>query len=735
MINGVSDSNVIDINMTFTEDKVDSVVNAGGAKTINMRLGAHYILAQNVAGKNELLKELVAIRKGDDLIIFHADGSKIVFANYYLLCAPSNDEDQEAQDSCSVTVAGKDGGEHTFTSDESGSNGPNATDISFIVYTQGSHSALENIVATSNEFDDLLSNTSTANSGSSFGSAMAGLLAGAAAAGGGAAAGGTATVVNTITGTIVLGPVVAGHGLQVQLYKEDGVTLLTTAKVDENGRFTGQIGDYAGVVIAKVVDTTAGADYVDEATGQNIDLADSSAFTLLSVIDASAGGTITVSITPLTTLAAQEAGVDINGSADASVASGVTLTKTLTAQKVNDANKGVAKAFGLGTDADVVTDTVVAVVDQSGSAAAGNTYGKVLAALSGVDDVTGSVADTITKLKAELSGSGDQLTLNTAGKQTLIDGASNAEAGNSAIASSGLAGDVVASVNAVSTTDIDAVVDTTAPTVSAAVSNAVDNVGGTRNLSISGEPTNDLSPQLVGTVSAVLNTGEQVNVYDGSTLLGHAIVTGTDWTYQDSRTLDSGATPSYTVKVSDAAGNESAASAAFTLTINIPTLTLSATADSNLAENAAYSAAAPTLSGGAIGAVTYTLEGADALDFTVSATGAVSMVARDFENAADSDTNNTYAYTLKATDADGNTATDAVIVTVTNVTESASLTLSVTADSNLAENVAYAATAPTLTGTAIGAVTYTLEGTDAADFTVNASTGAVSMIADRKSVG
>ena len=144
-----------------------------------------------------------------------------------------------------------------------------------------------------------------------------------------------------------------------------------------------------------------------------------------------------------------------------------------------------------------------------------------------------------------------------------------------------------------------------------------------------------------------------------------------------------------------------------------------------MAENAAYSAAAPTLSGGAIGAVTYTLEGADALDFTVSATGAVSLVARNFESAADSDTNNTYAYTLKATDADGNTATDAVIVTVTDVTESASLTLSVTADSNLAENVAYAATAPTLTGGAIGAVTYTLEGTDAADFTVNASTGEI----------
>ena len=50
------------------------------------------------------------------------------------------------------------------------------------------------------------------------------------------------------------------------------------------------------------------------------------------------------------------------------------------------------------------------------------------------------------------------------------------------------------------------------------------------------------------------------------------------------------------------------------------------------------------------------------------------------------------------------------------------------ADSSVAENVAYISSAPSVSG-AIGPLTYTLGGTDSALFTVNASTGVVSMVA------
>ena len=91
-------------------------------------------------------------------------------------------------------------------------------------------------------------------------------------------------------------------------------------------------------------------------------------------------------------------------------------------------------------------------------------------------------------------------------------------------------------------------------------------------------------------------------------------------------------------------------------------LSLSGIADSNQAENSAYTSATPSLSGTPIGSVTYTLGGDDAGLFTVnSSTGVVEMVS-DFESPADSGSNNVYNYTLIATDDDGNSDSLAVAV-------------------------------------------------------------------------
>ncbi|MDG1821748.1 MAG: hypothetical protein P8H25_00005, partial [Flavobacteriaceae bacterium] len=183
----------------------------------------------------------------------------------------------------------------------------------------------------------------------------------------------------------------------------------------------------------------------------------------------------------------------------------------------------------------------------------------------------------------------------------------------------------------------------------------------------------------------------------------------------------------YTLVATDTGGDTATDAVVVTVTNVVVEMTLTAAADSSVAENAAYTSAAPTLGGDApVGTVTYTLSGDDAGDFTVNAsTGVVSMVARDFENPADADTDNVYNYTLVVTDTAGNTASDAVVVTVTNV----AITLTAAADSSVAENAAYTSAAPTLGGDATsGTVTYTLTGADAAQFTVNASTGVVSMV-------
>ena len=82
------------------------------------------------------------------------------------------------------------------------------------------------------------------------------------------------------------------------------------------------------------------------------------------------------------------------------------------------------------------------------------------------------------------------------------------------------------------------------------------------------------------------------------------------------------------------------------------------------------------------GAVTWSLEDADdAGDFEIGESSGVLTFAEvpDYEMAADGDTNNVYTVTVVATDADGMTTNEAVTVTVTNVDEAGTVSLSAVA--------------------------------------------------------
>ena len=81
-----------------------------------------------------------------------------------------------------------------------------------------------------------------------------------------------------------------------------------------------------------------------------------------------------------------------------------------------------------------------------------------------------------------------------------------------------------------------------------------------------GGSTNDTALDLSGTVSATLGAGEVLNVYDGSTLLGQAVVTGTTWTFTTPALA--GGVHSFTTQVADAAGNTGAASSAYAVTVD-----------------------------------------------------------------------------------------------------------------------------------------------------------------------
>ncbi|MDR2155632.1 MAG: Ig-like domain-containing protein [Burkholderiaceae bacterium] len=83
----------------------------------------------------------------------------------------------------------------------------------------------------------------------------------------------------------------------------------------------------------------------------------------------------------------------------------------------------------------------------------------------------------------------------------------------------------------------------------------------------SGTKTNDDSPMLKGTVDSKFEAGDMVKVYEGTTLLGDAVVSGSNWTFQ-LKSLTPNVTHTYTAKVMDAAGNEGDLSAPFTLTVD-----------------------------------------------------------------------------------------------------------------------------------------------------------------------
>ena len=224
-------------------------------------------------------------------------------------------------------------------------------------------------------------------------------------AGGGSVAVATA-VAAAASGAIVAGPVLAGNDLVVKLYRADGVTLIGTATVDAQGHYTATTDGYTGAIIARVESTGSGVnDYMDEATGQAKDLT-----TVLTAVGIATASGVSLSINPLTTIAAQVAGLAADGTG--AIAS---------TSDVNDANNAVAAAFGI-TGSLVAPTALVPVIDASGHVnVAADTYGKVLAALSGLDQVnSGSLQDAIQAFAADLSATGS---LSAASKFNLIMGA------------------------------------------------------------------------------------------------------------------------------------------------------------------------------------------------------------------------------------------------------------------------------------------------------------------------
>jgi VCBS repeat-containing protein len=181
------------------------------------------------------------------------------------------------------------------------------------------------------------------------------------------------------------------------------------------------------------------------------------------------------------------------------------------------------------------------------------------------------------------------------------------------------------------------------------------------------------------------------------------------------------------INVVDASGNATTQNLAITVTNANEAPAVSSAATGTVAENAAittavYTAAATDVDAGDV--MSYSLAGADAAAFAINAaTGVVTLKA-----SANFEAKSSYAIDVIATDKGGLTSTKAVTVTVTNVNEAPVVTSAATA--TVAENAVTSTVIYTATSSDVDAgdsATYSLGGTDAAAFNIDAATGAVTL--------
>jgi hypothetical protein len=235
------------------------------------------------------------------------------------------------------------------------------------------------------------------------------LAAGVAVGGGGGGSSGAAAVANAVAVTVIGGPVIPENGLSVELFAADGVTKIGEIVLNSTGQATTQVGDYTGVVIAHVVDSDDGADYLDEATGANKDL--NAELYAVGVIT-SLNSTLSLNLNVLTTVAYHKAVAASDNGA-------------LTGEIVDATNAAVAEVFGL---TDLHNTTVITTNGDDGYDAGdglseGETYGAVLAALAGADDTNGGDTEvTIEHLVNGITVDGTNAQIDEATQTEIIKG-------------------------------------------------------------------------------------------------------------------------------------------------------------------------------------------------------------------------------------------------------------------------------------------------------------------------
>lgn len=189
-------------------------------------------------------------------------------------------------------------------------------------------------------------------------------------------------------------------------------------------------------------------------------------------------------------------------------------------------------------------------------------------------------------------------------------------------------------------------VKSSAPSETALIKLAVDDFGTMKGNLLSGATTDDTSPLLKGTLSASLNTGEQLVVYRDGVRLGAASVTGTDWSFAD-KGVSKGAHV-YTSQVEDAAGQKSAPSAGFYLSISNQKGVKAAVMSSYSLSSTSTSTSETSLTSSSGTFTKYSLAANDLLDTSSFSATKLTLASSTFETAFDVKSGNLSSLKLAA---------------------------------------------------------------------------------------
>jgi hypothetical protein len=125
--------------------------------------------------------------------------------------------------------------------------------------------------------------------------------------------------------------------------------------------------------------------------------------------------------------------------------------------------------------------------------------------------------------------------------------------------------------------------------------------------------------------------------------------------------------------------------------------------------------------------VTWSKSGTDGSFFAInSSSGVLTITARDFESPADNGNNNTYVVVITATDGASNATNQTLTATITNVNEAPTITINSSNATHAITQAENSAPVVTYTATDVDAgssLSFSVSGTDAADFAINSSSG------------